>query len=77
MPVTFAEVLYTEWRRRQTDPTEHPAYGNLDADQRAVWDHVVFKATLEVATRIEQSIRLGNTPDDIRAAELVKAWRPI
>jgi hypothetical protein len=42
--MTLASTLYGEFRREQLDPTSIPAYGNLDAEQRRVWDRVAEKA---------------------------------
>lgn len=54
--MTLAETLYTAFRSAQQDPTAHAAYGNLDAEQRRVWDRVAAKAEAELATMIRQPV---------------------
>lgn len=40
----LAEKLYHHWRRAQHDITEHPAWGNLPAEDRLAWEAVAAKA---------------------------------
>lgn len=47
---SLASTLYTSFRSAQQDPTTTPAYGNLDAEQRRVWDRVAEVARREVRT---------------------------
>lgn len=54
--VSLASTLYAEFRSAQQDPTTTPAYGNLDAEQRRVWDRVAAKAEAELATMIRQPV---------------------
>jgi hypothetical protein len=49
MPSNLASTLYAEFRSAQQDPTATPAYGNLDAEQRRVWDRVAAKAEEQIA----------------------------
>lgn len=37
---SLSERMYTAWRRAQHDPTEHPSWGNLPAEQRGAWEAV-------------------------------------
>lgn len=53
--MTLASTLYAEFRAAQDDPTALPAYGNLDAEQRRVWDRVAAKAE-ERGTSIEHGM---------------------
>lgn len=44
MPASLAEQLYHRWRRAQHDITEHPAWGNLESEQRLAWEAVAEEA---------------------------------
>jgi hypothetical protein len=48
---SLAETLYIEFRR-EADPTTTPAYGNLDAEQRRVWDRVAAVAEEQIQPAI-------------------------
>jgi hypothetical protein len=59
---SLAETLYTAWRSRQPDPTAHPAWGNLDTEQRAVWDYVEDVAKFNVVTPLIGQLMIAGVP---------------
>lgn len=75
--VKIAEALYTEWRRRQPDPTQHPAWGNLDTEQRGVWEHVAETARDQCASIVAGYRCVCGRDHTFELAADLKARKPV
>lgn len=71
---TLSEILYTTWRHQQTDPTEHPSWGNLATDQRAVWDGVAHAATVRVSEQLTVRMLSALDASGIEAHAISARW---
>lgn len=71
--MSLASILYAAWRSRQPDPTAHPAWGNLDTEERAAWEHAAEVARSTVlGERAEKQLVQLSQADEATMSQLAE-----